>query len=191
MNEIWKQIDGFPDYEVSTFGHVRSWKTKVRRKRARTPHLLKQLRSKLQLRVAFSRNQKLYFRLVHRLVLEAFVGPCPPGMEACHNNSDYTNNQIDNLRWDTAISNWEDRRAHGFHGRGSQNGRAILTSDMVVDIRERFVAGESYDQLAEAHSVGRTTIGHIVNGRTWKHTGGPITHAGKRRNLRLVRQRSG
>ena len=35
-------------------------------------------------------------RSVGRLVLEVFVGPCPPGMEACHNDGDPHNNWLDN-----------------------------------------------------------------------------------------------
>jgi hypothetical protein len=49
---------------------------------------------------------------VHRLVLEAFVGPCPEGMEACHRDRDVTNNHISNLRWDTPKANAADRRRH-------------------------------------------------------------------------------
>ena len=35
---------------------------------------------------------------VHRLVLEAFVGPNPPGLECCHNNGDPSDNRVENLR---------------------------------------------------------------------------------------------
>lgn len=185
MIEQWKPILSFPDYEVSNHGNVRSWKTHHKR-RAKQPHLLKPLSGLRQQRVALWRDRKPHYRLIHRLVLEAFIGPCPDGMETCHNDSDYTNNHLDNLRWDTRVSNWQDRRAHGFHGCGAQNGRAKLTSQQVIEIRQRFVKGESYCQLASAFGTGATTIGHIVNGRTWKHVDGPITHAGKRRNLRLI-----
>lgn len=54
-------------------------------------------------------------RLVHRLVLEAFVGPCPEGMEGCHGDGDPTNNSLGNLRWDTATSNQLDKVRHGTH----------------------------------------------------------------------------
>jgi hypothetical protein len=47
-------------------------------------------------------------RRVHRLVLEAFVGPCPPGMLCCHGDNDPGNNRLTNLRWDTPTANMED-----------------------------------------------------------------------------------
>jgi hypothetical protein len=37
-------------------------------------------------------------RAVHRLVLEAFVGPCPPGYQCCHWDGVATNNRVENLR---------------------------------------------------------------------------------------------
>lgn len=47
---------------------------------------------------------------VHRLVLEAFVGPCPEGKQACHwPDPDKENNRLDNLRWDTAVENARDK----------------------------------------------------------------------------------
>lgn len=52
--------------------------------------------------------------LIHRVVLEAFVGPCPAGMESCHfPDRDRSNNRLDNLRWDTHLANMNDRRIHG------------------------------------------------------------------------------
>lgn len=52
---------------------------------------------------------------VHRLVLFAFVGPCPPGMEACHGNGDRLDNRLGNLRWDTKSANTRDQVTHGTH----------------------------------------------------------------------------
>ena len=37
---------------------------------------------------------------VDRLVLSAFVGPCPPGMDAYHIDGNLENNKLSNLRWD-------------------------------------------------------------------------------------------
>lgn len=34
---------------------------------------------------------------VHRAVLEAFVGPCPPNHEACHIDGNPGNNRLENL----------------------------------------------------------------------------------------------
>ncbi|AEK09646.1 HNH endonuclease [Mycobacterium phage Mozy] len=53
--------------------------------------------------------------LVHVLVLEAFVGPRPEGMNACHNNGIPNDNRVENLRWDTPSENNRDLIRHGTH----------------------------------------------------------------------------
>lgn len=50
---------------------------------------------------------------IHRLVLEAFVGPCPEGHHACHNNGVPDDNRLINLRWGSISSNMQDRKKHG------------------------------------------------------------------------------
>lgn len=56
-------------------------------------------------------------RTVHSLVLEAFIGPCPPGMEARHLDDDPTNNNLSNLVWGTRSENSGDaiRNDKHFH----------------------------------------------------------------------------
>lgn len=54
-------------------------------------------------------------RYVHQLVLEAFVGPRPEGMEACHWNDVCTDNRLENLRWDTTSANRHDQVRNGRH----------------------------------------------------------------------------
>jgi hypothetical protein len=45
--------------------------------------------------------------------MAAFVGPCPEGMEVCHNNGDPTDNRMENLRYGTHSSNEQDKLIHG------------------------------------------------------------------------------
>lgn len=52
--------------------------------------------------------------LVHRLVLEAFVGS-GNGLECRHLDGDPTNNRLDNLRWGTHAENMRDMVRHGSH----------------------------------------------------------------------------
>ncbi|MDE2095631.1 MAG: HNH endonuclease [Patescibacteria group bacterium] len=81
-----------------------------------------------------SGNKK--YSLVHRLVLEAFIGPCPPGMECRHLNGNRSDNRLENLCWGTRIENVEDKRKHGTILRGEMNPNAKLTADTVIQIRE-------------------------------------------------------
>lgn len=47
---------------------------------------------------------------VHRLVLETFVGKCPPGMQGDHINRNRTDNRLENLRWVTPEENNRNRK---------------------------------------------------------------------------------
>jgi len=70
------------------------------------------------------KNGKSFIHKVHRLVLLTFVGPCPPGMQACHNNGNPFDNYPSNLRWDTISANQFDSIKHGTAKSLKQNGMA-------------------------------------------------------------------
>lgn len=52
-------------------------------------------------------------RPVHTLVLEAFVGPRPPGAHACHRNDIPHDNRLQNLRWGSPRENYQDKVLNG------------------------------------------------------------------------------
>jgi plasmid maintenance system antidote protein VapI len=113
---------------------------------------------------------------VHRLVLEAFVGPCPDGMECRHLNGNPSDSRLENLRWGTPGENQADKVLHGTDNKGSKNSQAKLTKEQVLEIREKYVtSGATHRKLAEKYGVAVSVIGNIVCGKTWKDCGGPIT----------------
>ncbi len=68
--------------------------------------------------------------LVHHVVLEAYVGPRPAGMEACHRDDDKTDNRALTLRWDSREANRAEkvaRRSHCPHGHPVDQGRRCAT----------------------------------------------------------------
>lgn len=101
----WIPIPGYDGYSVSDTGEVMSFK------RSRAGRLLRQIPATGGYRLVKLGNANNPKR-IHRLVLEAFVGPCPEGMEACHNNGDPADNRLENLRWDTKSANMTDRNVH-------------------------------------------------------------------------------
>lgn len=122
--EEWRPIPSWcGDYEASDLGRIRSVDRVLARADTGRGTLYRKpgriLKSGVDpdghTRVVLCRDQKMFTRKVHRLVLEAFVGPCPDGMECCHNNGDPADNRLDNLRWDTLSSNAYDRVEHGVH----------------------------------------------------------------------------
>lgn len=116
--EEWKPVVGREgSYEVSSLGRLRSldrvlaYGGRRRRGQLLSPWVDPEGRAHVDL----PKDGARFRRLVHQVVLEAFVGPCPPGMEACHNNGDPTDNRLENLRWDTHSGNMWDQVRHGTH----------------------------------------------------------------------------
>jgi hypothetical protein len=120
--------------------------------------------------VTLSGNGVKVKRKVHQLVLESFVGPCPEGMEACHNDGNELNNSLSNLRWDTHANNMRDKARHGTNIRGETVGTSKLTEQEVLEIREKYSSG-SYiqQQLAEEYGVSQMQISDIINRKWWAH----------------------
>lgn len=136
--ERWLPVVGFEGaYEVSNFGNVRSLTRKVWSgtfyvtARGRT---LAQFPNRWRMQLGLSRDGKTYPKLVHALVMEAFVGPRPEGAEICHNDGDYTNNHLLNLRYDNHRANMLDAVEHNTHPwsrRGScKNGHALTDENI-------------------------------------------------------------
>jgi len=109
---------------------------------------------------------------VHRLVLQTFVGPCPLGMEGCHNNGNPSYNWLSNLRWDTRSANALDAVKHGTRvdNRGSKQGQAKLNEAQVRVIKWLLKRSALYHrEIAEVFGVHSGTISSIKYKRSWKH----------------------
>jgi len=112
----------------------------------------------------FGRNEP--HQQVHRLVLNAFVGECPKGMEACHNNGIRSDNRLSNLRWDTRSGNHADKRQHGTSNNGEKHSFAVLDNEAVRTIRE---SNDSLHALAVRYGVAKSTICRIQKRKRWSH----------------------
>lgn len=163
----WAPVPGFPRYRVSDEGYVES-----RKKCDTEPYTWKRLKlgtTPFGYRVAtLCRDGKQYPRLVHCLVLEAFVGPRPPGMHACHHpDPTPTNNRLENLRWDTPRNNSKDTKLHGRRPTGERTNAAKLTTKHVQIIKSLIRDGISDEEIARACRVSKQTINGIRDQRTW------------------------
>ncbi len=118
--------------------------------------------------VMLSVKDKSYSRQVHRLVLTAFVGPCPPGMECCHEDGNPLNNRLSNLRWDTKEANGRDAARHG-KNRGERNGQAVLTETEVVALRRDYAEGMSRKELSMKYKLTVTGVDNVTHNRVWRH----------------------
>ena len=115
--ERWLPVPGHFGYEASSLGQIRSIDRVITRKDG-TPHplrgkvLCQYTMARGHLQVTLNRGVKF---LSHHVIMFAFVGPRPDGLECCHNDGNPANNRLENLRWDTLSSNHLDRVRHGTH----------------------------------------------------------------------------
>lgn len=116
MSERWLPVPGYEGmYSVSDQGRVRSLDRTVNGRSLRGQLRKPTCDPRGRRVVSLSRDGKSRYFFVHRIVLEAFVGPRPPGMECCHFNDDRSDNRLENLRWDTSSSNRLDAVRNGKH----------------------------------------------------------------------------
>ena len=123
------------------------------------------------LRLHLQKNGRRYDVMVHRLVLEAFVGPCPKGMECCHNNGDTSDNRLRNLRWDTRSSNAKDAFRHGTRNNcGENHPSAKLAAWQVMFIRVMLeYTDRTHTEIGKRFGVSKQTISRIHTRKAWDH----------------------
>lgn len=100
-NEEWREIEGFPRYQVSNKGRVKSF-TNPKKPKILRPHQLKSgyLMVHLAKGEEWGSCQTECVR-IHKLVADAFI---PNPLNRCHIrhiNQDRTDNRVENLRWTT------------------------------------------------------------------------------------------
>lgn len=104
---------------------------------------------------------------LHRVVLLAFVGLCPEGMECRHLNGNPSDNRLENLQWGTRQENANDRKRHGTTVTGEKSPTCILTEAQVVEIRELLDADVPMRQIAKQYGTARSNIRFIADGVSW------------------------
>ncbi len=168
----FKDVVGFPGYAVGSNSTLWSCLQKYwRSKRPVSWHQLIPYVNKGYYYFTLRRDGKQFSRRLHILVLEAFHGPKPLGMIACHfPDRNRLNCSPDNLMWGTRQTNEEHRRIHGT-SLGENNPAAKLTITDVRAIREKFDRQVVKNKmlLAREHQVTPRTIKLIVERRLWSH----------------------
>lgn len=175
--EEWRAVVGFPGYEVSDRGRVRSYIIPgPSGYLSQTPHLIRLAVGNRRPRcTVFLRSKGTGKRKripVHVLVLEAFIAPRPgPDYWALHRDDNPFNNNLLNLYWGSPTENAADRGRNGHNRdqRGVKHNMARLTDAQVEEIRARHAAGELQRNLARDFGVCRTSISLICSGKRWRH----------------------
>jgi hypothetical protein len=156
--EEWRQIEGFPRYEVSSFGNIRSLDdtiSAIRKKEyARTikGQILKQSPNQqgyLQVQL-YNETKPLTLR-VHRLVAEAFLDKIEGRDTVDHIDRNQLNNSVANLRW----ANLSEQQINRKHPPSSTGHRCITTSKqgtyrVMIKRNNIYIHNKTFKTLEEA-----------------------------------------
>ncbi len=176
--ELWRDIPGFDGvYQASYVGRIRSrWMSSGRGQGRGSVKLLgatwriKKLTESGGYNVVGlilpSGQEKVY--RVCRLVLLAFVGPCPLCYECCHGEGGSLNDSLSNICWGSRKKNQgPDRWRDGTHNRGERHGQSKLKNEEVVQIKKRLLRGDSISSLSKLFGMSYHTVWDIKRGHLW------------------------
>lgn len=183
--EIWLPVVSYDGlYEVSDLGRVRSLDRSKWNGRCFYVQRGRVLSQKPNVRsgyvhVNLCKDGIAESLVAHRLVLEAFVGPCPEGMECCHNNGVRHDIRLLNLRWDTIANNHADKHLHGtsragkalawIDSRGVNNGQAKIDDSIVRQMFKMRAEGLLNKEIAERISMSNMTVSLVLRRKSWSH----------------------
>lgn len=167
----WRDIPGFTGYQVSNDGRVRSCRN-THGQLTSDWHTLKPIlqsqTKRLTVNLAGQSGGKYRFAVkqVHQLVLLAFVGVQPPGMQVRHLDGNPLNNNLSNLRYGTPKENGEDTARHGSL-KGENNPHAKITWAIAAKIRLLRDMGFKLTEIAEFYPLKKAMISRIARRKAW------------------------
>lgn len=159
-----KQIPNFKDYKITDTGQVIN----------RSGKILKQNLSGNYPAIALCKNGKPHTKRIHRLVLEAFIGPCPQKMECNHIDGNKHNNNLSNLEWTTCSKNHKHAYRLGLrkqpNHQGEKHPNAKLKDGEVWLIKQILKANiVTQKHLGKMFKVNFRTISRIKTKDGWTH----------------------
>lgn len=189
--ENWKDINGFPGYQVSDQGRVRTfWKRKHYPTGygsyniiGDTPKIMSQSNDGngyMKVMLYNQSDKKRYCKKVHRLVAESFINH-----DSCYDTVDHIrsgaigklDNSVKNLRWVTRVENVQKAYRDGMCDERIRKSRQPI---MAIDLwagKERYF--ESIVEASRSLGVNNGSISHILSGdyeRAGRYT---FEHAGR------------
>lgn len=175
MKEIWKTITHFPNYQVSSFGRIKSY-------HFTPPRLLNiYFRPDNVGMVCLCHLKQHRMTTIHRIVAEAFLENPSTKLEINHLDANRRNNHVSNLEYSTRKENSTHAKRLGLYRRGEQCHSAKLTSKDVLEIRRLASLGIKRKIIRERFGIHLVTLCNILVGKRW----GWLTHGQPVQMLRL------
>lgn len=105
---------------------------------------------------------------LHQLVLSAFVGPCPTGMEVNHKNGIRDDNRLENLEYCTSSENTLHAVKLGTWPIGERRWNSKYSrsqADLVLELKDE---GLRPAEIARRTLLPMSFVCHVWSGRLWK-----------------------
>lgn len=175
--EIWKTVEGFEDILlVSNLGRLKTLGREVDNQHGSLSYIEGRVlspnpagRTRNLLAASIRWEGKCRRINVARTVLKAFIGEPPTEEhEACHKDSNFRNNKVENLIWEVPKKICAIRDLRGVGPKGIRNGNSKLTNSEVTEIRKLAHDGISTLELSTKFKVSCTTIQLIKSRKIWK-----------------------
>jgi hypothetical protein len=166
--EEWIAIPGYEGiYAVSNLGNVMS----MNYAKSKLPGLMTPHPHRGYLKVYLRKpGKKAVCATVHALVMNAFVGPRPSGMQINHIDGCKSKNALSNLEYCTPSANQKHSFRVGLQcNQGEHHSQAKLDKAKVIDIRKALANGARPVDLAKEHGVTASCISYVKSGRRWPH----------------------
>ena len=199
--EKWYDIVGYPGlpdhlFQLSSLGRIRYWTFTSEHQRqgtlVRRVHVARVMAQCIcngyrLVQANFSGKRKAL--PVHRILAHVHFGPCPAGLEVCHNNGVKTDCRIENLRYDTHSANTMDSVRAGTHpnNRGEDNGQSKLTEVSVHGIFKLRGHGMEQAAIGKIYRVDQSVVSRVLTRKRWSHVCLDAAPTGVRADIETAR----
>jgi hypothetical protein len=180
--EKWKNIEGYEGiYQISDLGRVRSLDRVIKNCKTfsqKKGMLLKPyVHNSGYLRAGLSKEGKMNYYMIHRLVANAFLGkPEDASLVVMHMNDIKTDNRLENLKWGTPCENSSDAYRKGLTKNPSE-GKFNEENHLSKPINQLAMSGHVLRRFPNSYEVNRSlginqgNIIQVCKGRR-NHAGG-------------------
>jgi len=176
--EEWKRIVDFPNYDISSFGRVRSFTPIGGRQKERFRlddfRILKGGLDKDGYRRFLLCKNENGTRTVksikfYELVSFYWIGPKPKGLVITHKDGNKNNDCADNLEYKTQKENIHDKFTHGTMPLGEESNLASISNELAKLIKIDLANGERQSEVAKNRGVSKSLVWAIKHNKTWRH----------------------
>lgn len=159
--ERWRQVPGYPDYDVSDKGRVRSWLSG--RKKLMKLRTGSGADNYPRVTLQNAKGEKKVER-VHLLVARAFLGPARGRL--VRHKSKSKSPAVSNIEYGSYMDNHNDKYRDGTDQRGEKNSQAELTKTHAKQIL-KMKGKYTQQEIAEMYGISRQAVSDIHRGITW------------------------